>query len=74
MIIKSIGMGEFLSAPVNSGPKEVEFLPEQKNKTESIMKLQQKIVEMQNEVKFIKQTEDVTPLWKFNHRTRLNIV
>lgn len=67
-------MGSFVTV-VNENP-----IPESYNvapnakKVESIMKMQEKIVDMVNDAKFIKVTEEPTDLWKFNHRARLNIV
>jgi hypothetical protein len=74
MIIKNIGMGQFVDVQSTYQTREADFIPEPKTKTPSIMKMQQQIVEMSNEAKFIKTTEEDNPAWKFNHRSRLNIV
>lgn len=74
MIIRNIGMGSFTTViNENQVPESYNVAPLSK-KVDSIMKMQEKIVEMQNDAKFIKVTTDDTALWKFNHRSRLNIV
>ena len=75
MNIRNIGMGTFVThINENPIPESYNVSPLNPKKAESIMKMQQKIVEMENDSKFIKVTEEPTPLWKFNHRSRLNIV
>jgi hypothetical protein len=75
MNIRNIGMGTFVTViNENPIPDSYKIDPLAPKKAESIMKLQEKIVAMENDSKFIKVTEDATPLWKFNHRSRLNIV
>ena len=67
-------MGNFTTV-INENPIPESYnVAPLKKKVESIMKLQEKIVEMQSDSKFIKVTEDSSALWKFNHRSRLNIV
>ena len=67
-------MGSFTTV-INENP-----IPESYNvapvgkKVESIMKMQEQIVAMENKPNFIKVTVDETPLHKFNYTARLNIV
>ncbi len=74
MKITSIGMGQFNEVQGTYRAPISDFIPEPIKKTKSIMKMQQQILELENDTKFIKQTVETTALFKFNHVTRLNIV
>ena len=74
MTINNVGIKQAMILKNEYPVRDPDYIPKPESKVASIMKLQQQIVALENQHTFIKVTVDESPMWKFQHMAKLNII